>query len=60
MHTYHIPELFDGVSTETREARIKHEAHERHNLLLIRSYSEVALYTQVQKPSEGAGETTTV
>ncbi len=48
---YHIPELFDGVSTEAREPGVQHETHERHDLLLIRSYSQVALYTQVQKPS---------
>ena len=55
---YHIPELFDGVSTEAREPGVQHETHERHDLLLIRSYSQVALYTQVQKPSVGEGGTT--
>lgn len=45
-----LPELIDGVSTETRQAWVEHECDQSHNLLLVGPDGKKALHTEVKEP----------
>lgn len=48
-----VPQLFNGVTTETGKTSVQHQTDEGDNLFLVRPDGQVSLDTQVKEPPGG-------